>query len=151
MIPETLSHYRVLEKLGAGAMGEVYLAKDTKLDRTVALKILPPAFAENPERLERFVREAKAASAIKHANVAHMYEIGAADGVHFIAMEHVEGETLAARLSGKPLPTTDILDIAAQVADALDEAHGKGITHRDIKPGNLMLTDRGQIKCSTSA
>ena len=146
MIPETLSHYRVLEKLGAGAMGEVYLAKDTKLDRTVALKILPPAFAENPERLERFVREAKAASAIKHANVAHIYEIGAADGVHFIAMEHVEGETLAARLSGKPLPTTDILDIAAQVADALDEAHGKGITHRDIKPGNLMLTDRGQIK-----
>ena len=146
MIPETLSHYRVLEKLGAGAMGEVYLAKDTKLDRTVALKILPPEFAENPERLERFVREAKAASAIQHANVAHIYEIGEADGVHFIAMEHVKGETLAARLSGKPLPTKDILDIAVQVADALDEAHGKRITHRDIKPGNLMLTDRGQIK-----
>ena len=127
-------------------MGEVYLAKDTKLDRTVALKILPPEFAENPERLERFVREAKAASAIKHANVAHIYEIGEADGIHFIAMEHVEGETLAARLSGKPLPTKDILDIGAQVADALDEAHGRGITHRDIKPGNLMLTDRGQIK-----
>ena len=146
MIPETLSHYRVVEKLGAGAMGEVYLAKDTKLDRTVALKILPPEFAENPERLERFVREAKAASAIKHANVAHIYEIGESDGVHFIAMEHVEGETLAARLSGKPLSTQDILDIGVQVADALDEAHGKGITHRDIKPGNLMLTDRGQIK-----
>ena len=127
-------------------MGEVYLAKDTKLDRTVALKILPPEFAENPERLERFVREAKAASAIKHANVAHIYEIGESDGVHFIAMEHVEGETLAARLSGKPLPTKDILDIAVQVTDALDEAHTKGITHRDIKPGNLMLTDRGQIK-----
>ena len=127
-------------------MGEVYLAKDTKLDRTVALKILPPEFAENPERLERFVREAKAASAIKHANVAHIYEIGEVDGVHFIAMEHVEGETLAARLSGKPLPTKDILDIGVQVADALDEAHGKRITHRDIKPGNLMLTDRGQIK-----
>ncbi|GMR22053.1 MAG: serine/threonine-protein kinase [Acidobacteriota bacterium] len=146
MIPETLSHYRVLEKLGAGAMGEVYLAKDTKLDRTVALKILPPEFAENPESLERFVREAKAASAIKHANVAHIYEIGEADGIHFIAMEHVEGDTLAASLSGKPLPTRDILDIAVQVADALDEAHGKRITHRDIKPGNLMLTDRGQIK-----
>ena len=146
MIPETLSHYRIVEKLGAGAMGEVYLAKDTKLDRTVALKILPPAFAENPERLERFVREAKAASAIKHANVAHIYEIGESDGVHFIAMEHVEGETLAARLSGKPLPTKEILDIGVQVADALDEAHGKRITHRDIKPGNLMLTDRGQIK-----
>ena len=85
MIPETLSHYRVLEKLGAGAMGEVYLAKDTKLDRTVALKILPPEFAENSERLERFVREAKAASAIKHANVAHIYKIGDANGVHFIA------------------------------------------------------------------
>ena len=146
MIPETLSHYRIVEKLGAGAMGEVYLAKDTKLDRTVALKILPPEFADNPERLERFVREAKAASAIKHANVAHIYEIGEADGVHFIAMEHVEGETLAARLSGKLLPTKDILDIGVQVADALDEAHGKRITHRDIKPGNLMLTDRGQIK-----
>ena len=146
MIPETLSHYRVLEKLGAGAMGEVYLAKDTKLDRTVALKILPTEFAENPERLERFVREAKAASAIQHANVAHIYEIGEADGVHFIAMEHVKGETLAARLSGKPVPTKDILDIGVQVADALDEAHGKRITHRDIKPGNLMLTDRGQIK-----
>ena len=127
-------------------MGEVYLAKDTKLDRTVALKILPPEFAENPERLERFVREAKAASAIQHANVAHIYEIGEADGVHFIAMEHVKGETLAARLSGNPLPTKDILDIGVQVADALDEAHGKRITHRDIKPGNLMLTDRGQIK-----
>ena len=146
MIPETLSHYRIVEKLGAGAMGEVYLAKDTKLDRTVALKILPPEFAENPERLERFVREAKAASAIQHANVAHIYEIGEADGVHFIAMEHVKGETLAARLSGKPLPTKDILDIGVQVADALDEAHGKRITHRDIKPGNLMLSDRGQIK-----
>ena len=146
MIPKALSHYHVLEKLGAGAMGEVYLAKDTKLDRTVALKILPPEFAENPERLERFVREAKAASAIQHANVAHIYEIGEADGVHFIAMEHVKGETLAARLSGKPLPTKDILDIGVQVADALDEAHGKRITHRDIKPGNLMLTDRGQIK-----
>ncbi|GMR22052.1 MAG: serine/threonine-protein kinase [Acidobacteriota bacterium] len=146
MIPETLSHYRVVEKLGAGAMGEVYLARDTKLDRTVALKILPPEFAENPERLERFVREAKAASAIQHANVAHIYEIGEADGVHFIAMEHVKGETLAARMAGKPLPTDDILDIAVQVADALDEAHGKRITHRDIKPGNLMLTDRGQIK-----
>ena len=146
MIPETLSHYRIVEKLGAGAMGEVYLAEDTKLDRTVALKILPPEFAENPERLERFVREAKAASAIQHANVAHIYEIGEADGVHFIAMEHVKGETLAARLRGKPLPTKDILDIGVQVADALDEAHGKRITHRDIEPGNLMLTDRGQIK-----
>ena len=89
MIPKTLSHYRVLEKLGAGAMGEVYLAKDTKLDRTVALKILPPEFAENPERLERFVLEAKAASAIQHANVAHVYEIGESDGVHFIAMQYV--------------------------------------------------------------
>ncbi len=89
MIPETLSHYRVVEKLGAGAMGEVYLAEDTKLDRTVALKILPPEFAENPERLERFVREAKAASAIKHANVAPIYKIGESDGVHFIAMQYV--------------------------------------------------------------
>ena len=127
-------------------MGEVYNARDTKLDRTVALKILPPEFADNRGRRERFVREAKAASAITHPNVAHIYEIGESDGAHFIAMEHVEGETLAARLKGRPLPTKEILDIGVQVADALDEAHEKGITHRDIKPGNLIMTARGQVK-----
>ena len=132
-------------------MGEVYRARDTKLDRTVALKILPPEFADNEERRERFVREAKAASAITHPNVAHIYEIGESGGVHFIAMEHVEGETLAARLKGRPLPTKEILDIGVQVADALDEAHEKGITHRDIKPVAIKvlpshLSDNAKLK-----
>jgi serine/threonine protein kinase/tetratricopeptide (TPR) repeat protein len=124
----------------------VYRARDTKLDRLVALKILPSEFADNEERRDRFVREAKAASALTHPNVAHIYEIGESDGVHFIAMEHVEGETLAARLKGRPLPTKEILDIGLQVADALDEAHEKGSTHRDIKPGNLIVTARKQVK-----
>ena len=141
-----LGAYEILAPLGAGGMGEVYRARDTKLGRIVALKILPSEFADNEDRRERFVREAKAASAITHPNVAHIYEIGESDGLHFIAMEHVEGETLAARLKGRPLPTKEILDIGVQVADALDEAHEKGITHRDIKPGNLIMTARGQVK-----
>ena len=140
-----LGAYEILAPIGAGGMGEVYRARDTKLDRTVALKILPPEF-DNEERRERFVREAKAASAITHPNVAHIYEIGESDGLHFIAMEYVEGETLASRPRGKLLGTKDILDIGVQVADALDAAHEKRITHRDIKPGNLIVTARKQIK-----
>ena len=138
MVPETLRHYRILEKLGSGGMGDVYLARDEKLDRTVALKILPLELSADPEWLARFIREAKAASAIKHPNVAHIYEIGENGGVHFIAMEHVEGETL----TEKTLDLSRLLDVAIQVADALDEAHGKGIVHRDLKPSNLMLTAR---------
>jgi serine/threonine protein kinase len=141
-----LAHYKILEPIGKGGMGEVYLAEDEKLERTVAIKTLPEAFANDAERMERFTREAKAASAIKHPGVAHIYEIGESDGVHFIAMEHVEGKTLASRLTGKPLETKEILDIAIQVADVLDEAHSRSIVHRDIKPGNLMLTLRGEIK-----
>ena len=141
-----LGQYEILAKIGSGGMGEVYRALDTNLDRTAALKILPPELDDNKGRRDRFVREAKAASAITHPNVAHIYEIGESDGVHFIAMEHVEGETLASRLKGRPLPTKEILDIGVQVADALDEAHEKGITHRDIKLGNLMVTTRGQVK-----
>ena len=141
-----LGPYEILAPLGAGGMGEVYRARDTKLGRTLALKILPSEFANNEERRERFMREAKAASAITHPNVAHIYEIGESDGVHFIAMEHVEGETLAVLMKGKPFETKEILDIGVQVADALDEAHVKGITHRDIKPGNLAVTARKQMK-----
>ena len=146
MLGRTLSHYKIIEKLGEGGMGEVFLAPDTKLGRTVALKILPAEFADNTERRERFVREAKAASAIDHPNVAHVHEIGEAEGVHFIAMQYVEGETLAARLKSGALATEDILRIGVQVADALDTAHSKGVVHRDIKPSNLMLTERDQIK-----
>jgi len=127
-------------------MGEVYLAWDPRLDRTIALKILPTELASDPARIQRFVREAPAASALNHANVAHIYEIGQSGGLHFIAMEYVEGRTLADKISGHPLASAEILDIGIQVADALDEAHGKGITHRDIKPANLMLTSREQVK-----
>ena len=150
MLGRTLSHYKIIEKLGEGGMGEVYKAQDTKLGRTVALKILPSEFsgsdANSSERRERFVREARAASAIDHPNVAHVHEIGEADGVHFIAMQYVKGETLAARLKSGAFATEDILRIGRQVADALDAVHSKGVVHRDIKPANLVLTDRDQIK-----
>src|SRR5262245_7736023 len=142
----TLSHYRVVSRIGAGGMGEVYLARDTRLDRTVALKILPADVATDPERMRRFVQEAKAASALSHPNVAHIYEIGEANGTNFIAMEYVEGKTLDAKLKGRALDSAETLEIALQVADALDEAHSKGITHRDIKPSNVMITARGQAK-----
>jgi len=138
--------YKVRSLLGAGGMGEVYLAQDPRLDRNIALKVLPTELASDPDRMRRFVREAKAASALKHPNVAMIFEIGESSGVHFIAMEYVEGQTLATRIGGRPLETAEILDIALQVADALDEAHGKRIIHRDIKPANLMLTTRDQVK-----
>jgi len=140
-----LGPYRIVALLGQGGMGEVYRAQDTRLERTVALKILPPELARDPERMRRFVQEAKAASALNHPNVAHVYEIGEADGIHYIAMEYVEGQALKATL-GQPLDAGQILDLAIQLADALDEAHSKGVTHRDIKPGNIMLTSRGQAK-----
>lgn len=143
---KTIGHYQIVSFLGKGGMGEVYRARDLKLDRTVALKILPEAMSVDEERMRRFVREAKAASALNHPNVAHIYEIGEADGVSFIAMEYVDGQTLAAKIDGEPLETDEIVEIGAQIADALDEAHGKGITHRDIKPANVMLTPRGQVK-----
>jgi len=142
----TLSHYRILEKIGAGGMGEVYLAKDTKLDRTVAVKILPAELADDEERRNRFEKEAKAASAIDHPNVAHIYEIGESDGVRFIAMQYVEGETLAERMKKSAMTSEEIASIGAQVASALAAAQAKGIVHRDIKPANLVLTNDGQIK-----
>ncbi len=145
LVGRTVSHYQVLSLLGAGGMGEVYLACDSRLDRTVALKILPGELAADPERMQRFAREAKAASALNHPNVATIYDVGESDGIRFIVMEHVEGETIAVRM-GRPLTPSEVVDIAVQAADALDVAHAKGITHRDIKPANLMLTHRGQVK-----
>ena len=127
-------------------MGEVYLARDPRLDRAVALKILPPDLAFDADRLHRFTREARAASALNHPNVATIHDVGEHDSVRFIVMEYVEGQTLAEKIAGRPITTTEILDIGSQVADALDAAHAKGITHRDIKPANLMLTPRGQVK-----
>jgi serine/threonine protein kinase len=138
--------YKVLSLLGSGGMGEVYLARDSRLDRTIALKILPAQVASDRDRMRRFTREARAASALKHPNVTHIYEIGESEGVHFIAMEYVEGKSLAAKISGRPLKPAEIVEIGLQVADALDDAHSKGIIHRDIKPANLMLTHRGEVK-----
>src|SRR5262245_50294011 len=145
LVGRTISHYRVLSLLGAGGMGEVYLASDSRLDRTLALKILPGEFAADVERMHRFTREAKAASALNHPNVATIYDVGESDGISFIVMEHVEGETIAGRI-GRPLRPSEVVDIVVQAADALDVAHAKGITHRDIKPANLMLTHRGHVK-----
>jgi formylglycine-generating enzyme required for sulfatase activity/predicted Ser/Thr protein kinase len=141
-----LSHYVVVGRLGAGGMGVVYRARDSKLERDVALKVLPPDFASDPDRQRRFEREAKAASSLSHPGVAHIYELGEADGAHFIVMELVEGRTLQQLLADGPLPPDLILDVAAQVAEALREAHARGVVHRDIKPGNIMLTPRGQAK-----
>jgi serine/threonine protein kinase len=143
---ETISHFKILKKIGAGGMGEVYLAQDTKLGRNVALKILPTVLSSDPGRLRRFVQEAKTASSLNHPNVAQIYEIGESDGVHFIAMEHVDGETLQKKISGNPMNTEHLVQIAIQVADALNAAHSKGIIHRDLKPSNIMIAARNQIK-----
>jgi serine/threonine protein kinase/tetratricopeptide (TPR) repeat protein len=141
-----LGRYEIRSKIGEGGMGEVYLAEDTKLDRKVALKILPAEVASHRDRMERFVREAKAAAALNHPNIAHIYEIDEADGVHFIAMELVEGETLDGSINGKPLQLKEALAIATQIAEGLSEAHGHGIIHRDIKPGNIIIAARGPVK-----
>jgi non-specific serine/threonine protein kinase len=146
LISRTLGHYHVESLLGAGGMGEVYLARDPRLDREVALKVLPAALIDNADRLQRFVREARAASALNHPNVATIHDIGESGGVHFIVMEYVEGQTLAQTIADRPTSVSEIVDIAIQVADALEAAHAKGITHRDIKPANLMRTPRGQVK-----
>ncbi|HEX4950705.1 MAG TPA: protein kinase [Blastocatellia bacterium] len=145
-IGQRISHYQILAPLGKGGMGEVYQARDHHLDRLIALKLLPVEVATDAERLRRFVREAKAASALNHPHVATIYEIGAANDTHFIAMEYVAGQTLAARINRQPLAINELLAIGSQIADALDEAHRKGITHRDIKPANIMLNERGQVK-----
>src|SRR4051794_31400520 len=118
-----LAHYRVVSRLGAGGMGEVYLAQDLNLDRPVALKILFPEVAHDPDRMRRFVQEAKTASVLSHPNVAHVFEIGEANGITFLAMEYIEGQTLKSRIEGSPLPLDEAVDVAVQVADALDAAH----------------------------
>ena len=141
-----LGRYEIRSKIGAGGMGEVYLAQDTKLDRKVALKILPAEGSSHRERMDRFIREAKAAAALNHPNIAHIYEIAEADGVHFIAMEFVQGETLHARVNGKQLDLNEALAIAPQIADGLSEAHEHGIIHRDIKPSNIMIAAPNRVK-----
>jgi Tol biopolymer transport system component/predicted Ser/Thr protein kinase len=138
-----LGPYEILSSIGAGGMGEVYRAKDTRLDRIVAIKVLPPHLADRAELRERFEREAKAISSLNHPHICTLYDVGHQDGIDYLVMEYVEGETLAARLAKGPLPLDQVLQYAIEIADALDKAHRKGVTHRDLKPGNIMLTKSG--------
>ncbi|HSY12168.1 MAG TPA: protein kinase [Verrucomicrobiae bacterium] len=146
MLGTTISHYRVLDKLGSGGMGVVYRAEDTRLGREVALKTLPPDVAKDPQMVERLVREARSASSLNHPNICTIHEVDEADGHHFITMELLQGQNLRERISEGPIPTNDLIRIGIQVADALDAAHKKGIVHRDIKPANVFLTNRGEAK-----
>jgi serine/threonine protein kinase len=138
-----LGPYEILAPLGAGGMGEVYRARDARLDRTVAIKVLPDHLAANPDLRQRFEREARAVSSLNHPHICALFDVGQQDGTDYLVMEYLEGETLADRLSRGPMPTDQVLQCGIEIADALDRAHRQGIVHRDLKPGNVMLTKSG--------
>ena len=141
---QVLSHYRILERIGAGGMGEVWKAFDTRLDRTVALKVLPPEAVRDPDRRGRFIQEAKAASALDHPNIVVVHDIDELEGVHFIAMQYVSGKTLRDRIGRMKL--SEALGYGVQIADALAAAHAQGIVHRDLKPENVLVTEQGVVE-----
>ena len=146
MVSEQLSHYRIIEKLGAGGMGEVFLAQDLTLDRRVAIKILHAKSIENEQAKKRLLREAKAAATLDHPNICTIHEVNEEADSPFIVMQYIDGVTLWAKLQAKPLPPTEVINIGIQAAEALAEAHSRGVVHRDIKPQNVMITPRGQVK-----
>jgi serine/threonine protein kinase len=138
-----LGPYEISGAIGAGGMGEVYRARDTRLDRIVAIKVLPTHLADRPDLRERFEREARTIASLNHPHICTLHDIGQQDGIDYLVMEYLEGETLAQRLTKGPLPLEQVLQYAIEISDALDKAHRKGITHRDLKPGNIMLTKTG--------
>ncbi len=146
MVGKSISHYKVLEKIGQGGMGEVYRAEDTTLDREVAIKVLPEQFTQDPQRLARFEREAKLLASLNHPNIAAIHSFEHSDDIHFLVLELVEGETLAERVAKDPLPVEEALEVCRQIAEEVEAAHEKGVIHRDLKPANVKVTPKGKVK-----